>query len=58
VPPDEISTLSMLLVLQSLRVDEWCRRWNDTTQLFLKNWAYTGLLEIDYPRGLTFVAFI
>jgi hypothetical protein len=58
IPPDEISNLSMLKVLQSLTVEDWFRRWNYTTHLFWKNYMYTRLLALGYPRKINFVVFI
>jgi hypothetical protein len=56
---DEISNLSMGKVLQSVTIDDWFRRWNHTTHLFWKNYLFTRLLDIKFPRsGTNFVVFI
>jgi hypothetical protein len=58
VPGEEISNLSMWRVLQSPTVDDWFRRWNFTTHLFWKNYMYTRLLAIGYPRQVNHLVFI
>jgi hypothetical protein len=42
---DDFSQQTLLWVLGSLSIAEWCQRWNHTTHVFWKNYLYLRLLD-------------
>jgi hypothetical protein len=42
---DDFSQYTLLWVLESLSISEWCQRWNHSTHVFWKNYLYLRMLD-------------
>jgi hypothetical protein len=52
IPGEECLNLDYTYVMSAPNCHEWMRRWNHTSHLFWKNYAYTRMLEIGVSMNL------